>query len=161
GPGGVGKTRLALEAARAQREAFADGVVFVSLAAIADAALIPTTIAQALQLALTGPPEQQLAAHLRPRTMLLVLDNCEQLADGLTWLSDLLAQAPSAKLLVTSREQLHLAEEWMYWVPELDAPQATELFEQTARRARPSLDLAGQQSSIATIGQLVQNLPLA
>jgi predicted ATPase len=161
GPGGVGKTRLALEAARLEREKFADGVIFVSLAGLEDAALIPTTIAQHLPVTLTGPPEKQLAACLRPRTMLLVLDNVEQLGSGLGWMSDLLAQAPNVKLLVTSREQLQLAEEWMYWVPALADVQAMELFGQTARRARPGLDLAEQMADVTAIIQLVENLPLA
>src|SRR5262249_41442224 len=143
GPGGVGKTRLALEAARAHREVFADGVIFVPLAAVTDAAQIPVAIAHSLRLSLTGPPKAQLLEYLRPKALLLVLDNCEQLGEGVAWVAVLLAGAPSVKMLVTSRERLQLAEEWVYPVPELDITQAVELFGQTARRARPEFDVGG------------------
>jgi predicted ATPase/transcriptional regulator with XRE-family HTH domain len=161
GPGGIGKTRLALEAARALRATFADGVVFVPLAAIGDAALIPATIAHRLRLTLMGPPADQLLAYLRARTMLLVLDNCEHLGDGLTWLSDLLSQATGIKVLATSRERLQLAEEWVFVAPELDEDQAVDLFAQTAQRTTSGFDLAGQRTDVLTICKLVENLPLA
>ncbi len=132
GPGGVGKTRLALAAAQAQQAAFADGVAFVPLTEITDPDLIPGAIARSLGLTLSGPPAEQLLAFLHHRTLLLVLDNCEQLDGDLSLLSDLLAGAPKVKLLATSRERLHLAEECLYVVPDL--AQAAVLFTETARR---------------------------
>lgn len=161
GSGGAGKTRLALETARALRANFADDVLFVSLASITDAALIPGVIANALRLTLSDISEVQVLAYLRAKTMLLILDNCEQLGNGLAWLSDLLAAAPSIKMLATSRERLQLAEEWVYNVPELDTQQAIALFQQTAHRLNSVFDTAGQQSEVMTICQLVENLPLA
>jgi predicted ATPase/transcriptional regulator with XRE-family HTH domain len=159
GPGGVGKTRLALAAAQAQRAAFGDGVAFVSLAAISDAALIPDAVARSLRLTLTGPAAEQVLAYLRRRNMLLILDNCEQLVVNLTWLSDLLAHAPGVRVLATSRERLHLVEEWIYLVPEL--AEAAALFVETARRLKQDFDAVGQQAAVARICQQVGNLPLA
>jgi predicted ATPase/DNA-binding XRE family transcriptional regulator len=161
GPGGVGKSRLALEAARQQQGRFEAGVVLVPLAAVADGALIPTAIAESLHLVLSGPPERQIIAYLRSRRTLLVLDNCEQFRDQLGWLSALLAQAPGLKLLTTSREPLHLAEEWVLPVPALVESQAAELFEQAARRAGAGFDAASQQAAVGEICRLVENLPLA
>jgi transcriptional regulator with XRE-family HTH domain len=134
GAGGAGKTRLAIEAARAERDHFADGAVFVPLATISTTSLIPTSIAHSLNLALSGSAEAQLFAYLRDKTLLLVLDNCEQLVEGIRWLSDLLVGAPGVKLLATSRERLQLAEEWVYTVPMLDESQSVGLFNQTALR---------------------------
>ncbi|MEZ4669216.1 MAG: tetratricopeptide repeat protein [Anaerolineae bacterium] len=161
GTGGIGKTRLAVEAARSLSSSFVHGVLFVSLAAVTDAALIPASIATSLRLTLAGPPETQLVAYLRSRTMLLVLDNCEQFADGVGWFSELLANAPNVKLLVTSRERLQLAEEWTLVINELPLSEAVALFTQTARRSLPAFELAEQEASVAAICALVENLPLA
>jgi predicted ATPase len=100
-------------------------------------------------------------AYLRSRRTLLVLDNCEQLRDQLAWLSALLAQAPGLKLLATSREPLHLPEEWVLPVPALIDSQAAELFEQAARRAGAGFAAASQQAAVGEICRLVENLPLA
>jgi predicted ATPase/transcriptional regulator with XRE-family HTH domain len=161
GVGGAGKTRLAIEAARGLRQRFADGAVLVPLAAITDSSLIPTSIAHSLHLALSGPAEAQLYAYLRDKTMLLVLDNCEQLVEGIGWLSDLLANAPEIKILATSRERLQLAEEWIYTVPMLEEAQAIELFEQTARRHNLQFQSDQRRVDITTICRLVEHLPLA
>src|SRR5262249_36563429 len=134
GPGGIGKTRLAIEAARRQFGRFPEGVAFVALAAVADADLILTSIAHSLQLPLSGPPEIQLRGFLRNRTMLLVLDSCEQLKEKLGWLSEWLGYAPGLKLLATSRERLQLMEEWVFTVPDLNGSSSAELFVETARR---------------------------
>lgn len=159
GPGGMGKTRLALAAAQALRPAFIEGAVFVSLAAINDANLIPDTIARSLRLVLSGPAAEQVIAYLRRRSLLLVLDNCEQMEGDVVWLSELLASAPGIKLLVTSRERLHLTEEWVYVVPGL--AQAMDLFAETARRVKQNFDAEAENPVIAHICQLVENLPLA
>jgi predicted ATPase/transcriptional regulator with XRE-family HTH domain len=159
GPGGVGKTRLALAAARMQQKAFVDGVAFVSLAAMADANLIPDEVARSLRLTLTGSPPEQVLAYLRRRNMLLILDNCEQLEGDLSWLSDLLNHAPGVKLLATSRERLHLSEEWVYTVPGL--AQAVDLFAATAQRVKQDFDVLAEKIAVTAICQLVENLPLA
>jgi len=159
GVGGVGKTRLSLAVTQAQQTGFVEGVAFVSLAAITDASLIPDVVARSLRLTLTGQPAEQVLAYLGRRSMLLLLDNCEQVEGDLTWLSDLLADAPGVKMLATSRERLHLAEEWVYAVPGL--AQAAILFVETAQRAKQDFNAEAQQPSIARICQLVENLPLA
>jgi predicted ATPase/DNA-binding XRE family transcriptional regulator len=159
GPGGVGKTRLALAAAQAQQTAFVEGVAFVSLAAVTDTAQIPDAAARSLRLALTGPPAEQVMAYLRRRSMLLILDNCEQLDGDLSWLSELLAHAPGVKLLATSRERLHLTEEWIYAVPEL--VEAAALFVETARRLKQDFNVEAERPAVIRICQLVENLPLA
>jgi predicted ATPase/DNA-binding XRE family transcriptional regulator len=161
GPGGMGKTRLAIEAARQMQANFADGVVFVPLATVNDPAQIPKAIFQAMQLPLTGndPPLVQVQRLLLHRQLLLILDNFEQLTDGATLLTDLLAAAPQLKLVVTSRERLNLAEEWLFKVPELD--EAIALFGQTAVRVKPDFDLAVEETAVSHICQLVGGHPLA
>lgn len=161
GPGGMGKTRLAIEAARQVQADFADGVVFVPLAAINEAAQIPQTIFQAMHLSLAGgdPPLIQVQRLLQHRQLLLVLDNFEQLTDGAALLSELLAAAPRLKLLVTSRERLNLVEEWLFPVPALE--EAVALFEQTAVRVKPDFDVQAEETAVSHICQLVGSHPLA
>lgn len=139
GPGGIGKTRLALQVASEQIDAFADGVTFVELAPLAAAPFIAPTIAGTLRLTLAGPaePQSQLLTYLRQREMLLVLDNFEHLlppapslqpreanSQGLVLLTDILRQAPNVTLLVTSRERLNLQGEWLFEVAALEMPAA-------------------------------------
>ena len=161
GPGGMGKTRLAVEAARSVQSDFADGVLFVNLTAVTDPAQFPHTIAQTLQtpLASDTPPVVQLQRLLQRRHILLILDNFEQLISGATLLSELLAAAPKLKLLVTSRERLNLAEEWLFPVPELD--EAVALFAQTAVRVRPDFAAGMEETAVSHICQLVGGHPLA
>ncbi len=159
GPGGIGKTRLALAAARAQADTFVHGLAFLPLAAVTDANSIPEAVARSLRLILSRPPAEQLVTYLRRRQMLLILDNCEQLGGDLNWLSELLAESPGVKLLATSRERLHLAEEWVYTVPEL--AQAVQLFLETARRVKQDFDVEAERPAVRRICQLVENLPLA
>ncbi|MCB0034623.1 MAG: hypothetical protein KDE51_11410, partial [Anaerolineales bacterium] len=158
-PGGMGKTRLAIEAARQLQATFAHGAVFVDLTAVTDSTLIPDSIAHALKLALSGSAVKHLPHVLRHRQLLIILDNCEQLAAGLTWLSTLLAAAPQVTLLVTSRERLQLAEEWIVPVAGLDA--AVELFGQTASRLTPTFDPHKEETAVNQICQLIENHPLA
>jgi len=103
GPGGIGKTRLALEAAGTLRRDFPDGVYFVPLAALSSGSLLVSTIADALTFPLygEGDPEAQLLAFLRERRMLLVLDNFEHLLEGTRLLAQILDRAAEVKLLVT------------------------------------------------------------
>jgi predicted ATPase/transcriptional regulator with XRE-family HTH domain len=123
GPGGTGKTRLALQAAAELLDAFADGVWFVNLAPIRDSALLLPTIAQALGVIELGgqPIEERLKAYLRAKHLLL-LDNFEQVIDGAPRIAELLASAPGLKVLVTSRATLHLYGEHEYGVPPLALP---------------------------------------
>jgi predicted ATPase/transcriptional regulator with XRE-family HTH domain len=159
GPGGIGKTRLALAAVQAQETMFIDGAAFVSLANTTDAALIPDAVARSLRLTLNGPSAEQVLVYLHRRRLLLILDNCEQLEGDLTWLSELMAHASGVTLLATSRERLHLAEEWVYHVPEL--AEAADLFVETAQRVKQDFNPEEERSAILRICQLVENLPLA
>ena len=116
GPGGVGKTRLALAAAAAQLGRFADGVIFVPLAAVSTVDQIAPAIAEALRFPFDGRPgafsaEEQLLGWLANRQVLLVLDNFEHLTDGRDLLLRLLARSPLVKLLVTSRHHLNVQAE--------------------------------------------------
>ena len=161
GPGGMGKTRLAIEATRQAQTSFADGAVFVPLAVVNNPAQIPQAIFQALYMPLLGNdlPLTQLQRYLKRRHLLLVLDNFEQLVEGATLLSELLAAAPKLKLLVTSRARLNMAEEWLYPVPELD--EAVALFGQTAIRVQPDFDVRQEETAVNHICQLVGGHPLA
>lgn len=126
GPGGVGKTRLALEAGRNAQSAFSDGVWFVPLAPISEPALLLSAIAQTLGTQeLSGQALQQtVLAALRDRQILLVLDNFEQIHAAAVQLAELLAELPALKLLVTSRIPLRIAAEHQFPVPPLALPDA-------------------------------------
>ncbi len=175
GPGGIGKTRLALEAAFQLGPTFSDGAAFVSLAGVQAAEFIAPTIADALGLAFSGPtgPKTQLLNHLRPKQALLVLDNLEHLLAGVELLSEILAQSPGVKLLATSREQLNLQMEWVFQVQGLPVPggeqpiegetgSAAALFLHRARQAHTEFVLtAGEWPAVLRICRLVEGLPLA
>jgi predicted ATPase/DNA-binding SARP family transcriptional activator len=163
-PGGMGKTRLAIEAARRLREAFADGVGFVPLAGV----MAPEDIASAMvhSLSLTLPPASEakagVLAYLRSRRMLLLLDNFDELLEGAPFLIEILHHAPEVKLLVTSRERLDLAEEWLLPLAGLDADEAAvELFVQRALRVAPDLNAAADGAAIGELCRLVGGMPLA
>ncbi len=155
GPGGIGKTRLALQASRGLEGRFSDGACFVALAPVASADLVPAAIANVLHLKFrvrrAEEPEQtqleQLLDFLRERDLLLVLDNFEHLIPASELVSQILAVAPGVKVLATSRERLNLPEEWALTVqgmayPEEDKPglqeqySALKLFLQVARQAQ-------------------------
>ena len=126
GPGGVGKTRLALQAARAAQDHYAGGVAFVDLAPLQDGSLVAATIARAVDVAEWGgaSPREALMAHLRSRQLLLLLDNAEQvLAAVAEETAALHAACPGVRLLVTSRAALHLRGEQLYPVPPLAVPE--------------------------------------
>ncbi|MBN1219856.1 MAG: tetratricopeptide repeat protein [Anaerolineae bacterium] len=134
GPGGIGKTRLAAQAAAGQSREFLNGVGFVSLAAVGSTDLIASAIADALDFSFTGQasPRAQLLTYLAQKEMLLALDNIEHLlhpspetADGMAELVvDILRAAPQVKLLITSRERVNLHEEWVFDVAGLAFPTA-------------------------------------
>jgi predicted ATPase/DNA-binding SARP family transcriptional activator/Tfp pilus assembly protein PilF len=172
GPGGAGKTRLAVEVAGQRLERYRDGVWFVPLAPVGDASLLPVTIATHLHLALSGTAEPaiQLADHLRSRHLLLVLDNVEHLHDDLDLLPDLLLAAPDVKLLVTSRTALNFRAEWLYEVAGLPFPgdpdtagsyDAPDLFIQIARQLQQDFKPETELEAIVRICKLVEGMPLA
>ncbi len=173
GPGGIGKTRLALQAADQHARDFADGVYFVSLTPIGATTFIPAAIADALELSLYGQetPETQLINMMRGREMLLLLDNYEHLLGGTGLLADLLAYAPHLKLIVTSRERLNLREEWLLPIKGLPYPQvdsaddllsfaAVTLFVETAQRLQPDFSLEGNEHTVAEVCHAVEGMPL-
>ncbi len=127
GPGGIGKTRLAIQAARAQVAGFTDGVWFVDLAPITSVDLLASTILHGLPVRVSGADAQlQLVDYLRDKQLLLVLDNFEHLLDATDLLTDLLRSAPRLKLLVTSRVRLNLRQEWLLPLAGLDLPAARD-----------------------------------
>ena len=116
GPPGIGKTTLALAAAARLQHHFADGAVFVALAVISDATVMASTIATAVGSndASPKPPKTRLIEYLRRKTMLLVLDNLEQIHDAAPLIAELVAECPGVCILATSRERLHLRAEQRY-----------------------------------------------
>jgi len=124
GPGGVGKTRLALQAAAAARTGFSDGIVFVALAALSDPDLVLPTIAQAVGVAEEAgqPLADTLAAALRGKRLLLVLDNVEQVLPAADAVQALLLAVPRVAALATSREPLHVRGERLHPVEPLAVP---------------------------------------
>ena len=173
GPGGIGKTRLALQAAVDQLHAFRDGVYFVSLTPVGATTFIPAAIANALGFSFYGQdePQVQIVNFLRNKQMLLLMDNYEHLLGGIDLLADLLANAPRLTLLITSRERLNLKEEWLLPVTGLPYPAhsvdkdlnryaAVSLFVETARRTKPSFVLDGNEGAVAEICRAVEGMPL-
>jgi len=152
GPGGVGKTRLALAATAAAVEAFPGGVSWVALHALRDPRLVSPTIAQTL--GLTTEP----AAAIGDARVLLALDNFEQVVDAAVDVAELVAACPNLTVLVTSREPLHVAAEHEYSVPALSEPDAVALFTERARAIRPDLQANGL---VAAICERLDRLPLA
>jgi len=173
GPGGVGKTRLAIEASTRARVHFPDGVFFIELQPV-EAESFLSTIADALSLSLSGqePPQVQLFRYLGDKNMLLLLDNFEHLLSQAAFLGELLSQVPSVKFLVTSRETIYLQQEWVYPLHGLPVPPdpsiddvadygAVQLFRERARRVRPDFSIDDDRSAVVRICRLVEGLPLA
>ncbi len=128
GPGGVGKTRLALAAAAAAETTFADGAAFVELAAVRDPDLVVPAVAQALRVRAPGnqPVAAALQAFLRAKELLLVLDNFEQVVAAGPHVAELLRACPRLTALVTSRERLRIGGERVAPVPPLSVPRPSE-----------------------------------
>src|SRR5215213_4580736 len=126
GPGGVGKTRLALAVASAAEDVFPDGVIFVALAAIRDPSLVATTIAQVLGVRELGESSalDSITAYLRDKHLLLVLDNFEQVVEAAPLVIDLVSGCPGLSVLVTSRMRLRVSGEREVPVPPLALPDA-------------------------------------
>jgi predicted ATPase/class 3 adenylate cyclase len=164
GPGGTGKTRLALQLAAELLDHFRDGAFFVDLAPLRDPALLAATIAQVLGIRETEgqPLFDTLTAHLRPKQLLLLLDNFEQLLAAAPVVAELLSAAPGLQVLVTSRAVLQLRAEHEYPVPPLPAARAVELFRQRAAAVAPHFRLTTANAAIVTaICQRLEGLPLA
>jgi predicted ATPase/DNA-binding CsgD family transcriptional regulator/DNA-binding XRE family transcriptional regulator len=154
GAGGSGKTRLALEAACANPDAYPDGTALVLLASVADAELVAPTLARALGVRETAgrPLGESLVAYLRPRRLLLLLDNFEHLLEAAPLVGELLGACPRLAILATSREALRLREEQEFAVPPLELPP-------TARDAPAAalLECASVQLFVQRAAQLVPN----
>lgn len=165
GPGGVGKTRLALHVAQLVREDVPDGVVFVPLAEVRDPEQVPEEVARALSLppgSYGGAGMTRLTGHLRDRRLLLVLDNVEQLGDGAEVIGRLVDGAPSVRVLATSRGALRLRGEQQYPVEPLGRSAAVEQFTERAHAVRPDLSLgATELAAVHRIVDGVDGLPLA
>lgn len=179
GPGGVGKTRLALQAALQARDrpddAFLDGIYFVSLQEVHSGTALVSAIAAAVGLppGLHEEAHAELLRYLRGRDLLLVLDGFEHLVGEARLLSFLLQSTPGIKVLVTSRQRLNLAGEWLLELGGLpyaplgqkegvEASEAVQLFLQRARQAQPDLRLSAMDyQAITYLCELVEGLPLA
>jgi predicted ATPase/DNA-binding SARP family transcriptional activator len=171
GPGGMGKTRLALEAAHWQLENFAHGVWFSSLAKLSSPDEIVPATAQALHFNFYegGTPRQQLLDYFRNKSLLLILDNYEHLLDGADLVSDVLQNAPQVKVVVTSREPLRLVEEQLFHLSGLaftqgdvvEEDEAVQLFLERAHHFLPGLTLKPTDvPHITTICRQVEGMPL-
>jgi len=174
GPGGVGKTRLATEAAQQASQHYQDGVWFVPLAPLSAADDLAVTIAAYLGLPINSQidVQEQLLNYLQGKELLLVLDNIEHLLDGsVSLLMAILQQAQAVKILVTSRIALNLHAEWLYEIDGLTVPQvgqavepgtAVQLFQQRVQQIqKPAPQTQEENAAIVRIGQLVEGMPLA
>ena len=163
GLGGVGKTRLAQETARLCADMFINGAWVVPLAAVEADGIIPA-VGNVFNFPFSaGDHKKQLLNFLRQKELLLVLDNFEHLLESSALLSDILKIAPEVKLLVTSRERLDIEGEWIVELPGLavGSSSASQLFVQSAKRARAEIQLTEQdQAAVTEICRLVGGLPL-
>src|SRR5262245_19022324 len=163
----MGKTRLAIEAASRKIDAFADGVYFVPLAAVASPELLVTAIAQQLNFPPSGHDLlTQVSMFVCQRQILLVLDNFEHLVEASEVIAALLRQAPRLKVLVTSRTRLQLVEEWLLPLDGLAVgagllSAAAQLFLRSAQRVHPAFSAIGQGDTITAICRQVGGMPLA
>ena len=174
GPGGSGKTRLAVEVARAMANEFADGVYFVPLEPVGSVELLVPAIADSIGFSLRGQeePKVQLVSHLEGKQLLIMLDNFEHLVTASDLLSDILSTALKLKLIVTTREALKLSEEWVFPVPGMRFPEANvvarpedydavRLFVERAQRVNRGYTPERDWAAIARLCQLAWGMPLA
>ena len=178
GPGGTGKTRLALQVAAELLEEFEDGVFFVALAPVSDPTLVAPTIAQTLHVKETGDQTllESLKGYLRDKEALLLLDNFEQVGEASPLVGALLGAAPGLKMLVTSREMLHVYGEKEFPVSPLALPdrkhmppleqltqyEAVRLFIERAKDVKPDFRVTNENApAVAEICVRLDGLPLA
>lgn len=164
GPGGIGKSRLALRIASELASDFEEGAAFVPLASLTDPELVPAAIAAAIGLRDTGAASVRdaLANDLAGRSLLLVVDNLEHLLPAAGLLAELLASSTRLKVLVTSRAALRLRGEHEVPVPPLAAADSLRLFEERAAEASGSLEAdAGEAATVAAICERLEHIPLA
>jgi predicted ATPase/DNA-binding CsgD family transcriptional regulator len=174
GPGGIGKTRLAIEAGRSKAGDYRNGAFYVNLLPVREVDMLWTAIADGIGFSLSGQdePDEQLLDYLSERELLLVLDDLEHLIDGVDLIAKLLGATPHLKLLVSSRESLNLQGEWLFPVGGLpypsggfkgniDAFDAVHLFASHAKKIRPDFSLEDEASDALRICQLVEGMPLA
>jgi predicted ATPase/class 3 adenylate cyclase len=171
GPGGSGKTRLAIEAAQDHAESFGDGVFFVPLASTADAAAMCATIADVVGAPPDEPRRERMLAHVAHRHALLVLDNLEQIEDAPAVVAEILDTARDVFVLATSRSPLHVAGEREQPVPPLGLPvsaeaaeasDAVQLFVQQAQSVNPRFALVESNvDDVVEVCRRLDGLPLA
>src|SRR5215204_3556721 len=178
GPGGMGKTRLALQVAADLVDEFEDGVFFVPLAPISDPDLVVPTVARTLDITETSgrTPEEALKDYLRNKEMLLVLDNFEQVVEAAPLVGELLSACPALKVLATSRTVLRIYGEQEFTVPPLELPapshpqplerltqyEAVRLFVERAQAAKADFSVTNDNApAVAEICHRLDGLPLA
>jgi predicted ATPase/class 3 adenylate cyclase len=179
GPGGTGKTSLAVRVATDLTGRFRDGIAFVDVSTVQDTHGVLLALGRVLGVAEVPDPslQQQLIERLWDRKMLLVLDNFEQVTEAASLVAGLVADCPGLKVLVTSREPLHIRAERTFAVPPLDLPPATrgrvdagslapygavQLFVDRARAVRPDFELTDENAdAVADICRRLDGLPLA
>ena len=178
GPGGSGKTRLALQAAAGVMDRFEDSIFFVNLAPIRDHQLVPSTIAQTLGIREIAGMQliETIKIYLLEKRTLLLLDNFEQIIDAAPLVGELLSSSPGLNILVTSREALHVYGEHEYPVPPLPVPdldrnesmdllsqyESMQLFQQRAKAVNPGFEITSENAPIiAEICVRLDGLPLA
>ncbi len=176
GPGGVGKTRIALAVAEAVQDAFPDGVFFVPLASVERSEMVPMKIAEAIGFQFSGSddPMAEMMAFIRDKNALIITDNMEHLVSGADELARNMERAPYFKVLATSRERLRLRGEYVYEVDGMIIPPSTvktpddlleypaaRLFMSSAERVAPGFELDAETAPHVTrVIQLVQGIPL-
>jgi predicted ATPase len=178
GPGGTGKSRLALQVGAALLDRFADGVYFVPLSPVADPSLVPTAVAEVLGVQEVAGQrlEETIASQLRNRTTLLILDNFEHVLEAAPLAQELLAASPALKIMATSRAVLHVSGEHEYAVPPLQVPDprrvpelsqlsqydAVALFIRRAQAVKPDFEITNDNApAVAEICHRLDGLPLA
>jgi predicted ATPase/class 3 adenylate cyclase len=177
GPGGTGKTRLSLQVAAEAAERFPDGVYFVPLASVTDGDLIPSTVLASVGVHVASrrdPPVEQLTHFLADKSLLLVLDNFEQLVESAGIVAEMAARSPASKFLVTSRVPLRVSGEQELPIPPLETAaedvgvetlmqiESIRLFLERAQTVRPDFELtAANAAAVAALVGRLDGLPLA
>jgi predicted ATPase len=164
GPGGIGKTRLALAALKDAADAFADGAAAAFLADVRDVELLAPSVLAALAVRAdpAKPTLEQLGSYLRERQLLLLIDNFEQLLGAAPQLSQLLSRAPNLRLLITSRVRLRISAEHEFAVGPLAHADAVELFTHCARAADGTFELSPTAAKdVAVVCDRLEGVPLA